>query len=651
MAQQLGHQPFNIGRALTFLDRLDAAEGRDDQRHDFKPEKTPMPMRQKAPAEDPFQQKANDLFRRSLEAAAHKRRHGSDPPSTPKTSTPHPHSHHRARRMSAPPSPLSMPMSGDAPDIASVLPGAVRRPSMPINPAMALYAEAPPPPLSLAQTRDDDEEVARSPMRRRLDTLAAGVSNLTRQVSRGTGAMRTSFSSLVPGPLSPGRSGRAAGGFFSPPQLPSRRAEDLTRELFPAEGGVHMPHAKPRAPPPPPQPPPRQYMTQQHAPPPVPTGGAVGATGATRAVRRKAAKAAKAAKAPPKRGTTARTQRPSAASTDPQRDCHQHGYAPLGPIAAGAFSTIHRASVMPGHARLPAGLHVAIKTWSNAQCAKSFDQRLTRDSEIATLRAAARVPHPHVANIVAVLAGPVFTHAVLEYCAGGSLLRHMQHLSTLKSKAPGKVKMPIAGQPAQAGGGAHAGGETPQGAMPEAHALRISRQVASALAWLHANHICHRDVKPANVLFVDSAREDVKLCDFGFAVFCADAGEPRRLRVKCGTPIYSAPELVAGREYLGPPVDMWAFGALVYELLHGKPAFHGATLPQVEQRIRQGSAHLTYTCAADARALVQGCLADRPHQRLDANSALRTKWLFTPGAGHDGGAAEVASEEQRIGER
>ena len=49
-----------------------------------------------------------------------------------------------------------------------------------------------------------------------------------------------------------------------------------------------------------------------------------------------------------------------------------------------------------------------------------------------------------------------------------------------------------------------------------------------------------------------------------------EAGAPRKLRVRCGTPIYSAPELVKGHEYLGPPVDMWAYGAVVYEMLHGK---------------------------------------------------------------------------------
>ena len=92
-------------------------------------------------------------------------------------------------------------------------------------------------------------------------------------------------------------------------------------------------------------------------------------------------------------------------------------------------------------------------------------------------------------------------------------------------------------------------------------------------------------------------------------------------------------------QYLGPPVDMWAYGALVFEMLHGKPAFHGNTLPQLEQRIRAGGAHLPYGCGGDARALVQACLAERPAQRLDAHAALRHRWL----AAHEANGAAAAA--------
>ena len=77
------------------------------------------------------------------------------------------------------------------------------------------------------------------------------------------------------------------------------------------------------------------------------------------------------------------------------------------------------------------------------------------------------------------------------------------------------------------------------------------------------------------------------LCDFGFALRCGE----RRLRTVCGSAQYMAPELhtTAGDGYLGMPVDTWALGALLYEMLHGKPAFRGSTMEQLKLRIMRVS--------------------------------------------------------------
>ena len=64
--------------------------------------------------------------------------------------------------------------------------------------------------------------------------------------------------------------------------------------------------------------------------------------------------------------------------------------------------------------------------------------------------------------------------------------------------------------------------------------------------------VAHRDIKPANILFNDPKCEHAKLCDFGFAIVCAD----RRCRTMCGTPCYMAPELTWSESpgYVGYPV-------------------------------------------------------------------------------------------------
>lgn len=364
-------------------------------------------------------------------------------------------------------------------------------------------------------------------------------------------------------------------------------------------------------------------------------------------------KAALAAKSNARRGGKRGAKaKPSSTSTDPARDCVQHGFHPIGPISAGAFSMIRHAKAK-NHPRLPHGFEVAIKvrshmhtknraqhplchslptrartsdcprcvrpreqSWSASSCAKDSYNADARDMELLALRRAGfHGPHANVANLIQIVAGPAATHAVLEYCGGGSLQRHLTKLQ--KSKGAAATRR----------GGART---APHGAMPEAEACSVIVQVAAGLAHLHGLDIAHRDIKPANVLFQTAARTSIKLCDFGFAVICGDGeGGQRRLTMRCGTPVYMAPELVAGHQYLGPPVDMWALGAMCYEMLQGKPAFHGSSVDAVEQRIRSLSYSPITIDSPDAKAFVDSCLVTPPSQRLSALRALRQPWILS----------------------
>eukprot|EP00966_Prymnesium_polylepis_P023407 538870-Prymnesium_polylepis.1 len=111
--------------------------------------------------------------------------------------------------------------------------------------------------------------------------------------------------------------------------------------------------------------------------------------------------------------------------------------------------------------------------------------------------------------------------------------------------------------------------------------MAAAAQLCSALVHMHGMGVTHRDVKPENILFVDSSLVRVKLCDFGFAIRCGE----RRLRTVCGSPQYMAPELSRREPYHGPPVDVWALCAVVYEMLHGKAAFRGSSMEQLGIRI------------------------------------------------------------------
>ena len=98
-------------------------------------------------------------------------------------------------------------------------------------------------------------------------------------------------------------------------------------------------------------------------------------------------------------------------------------------------------------------------------------------------------------------------------------------------------------------------------------------QLSRALAHIHGMGICHRDIKPQNLL-VDPARQVLKLCDFGSAKTLV-RGEPNVAYI-CSR-YYRAPELIIGAVEYTPAIDVWSEGCVLAELLLGQPIFVGGS--------------------------------------------------------------------------
>jgi len=110
--------------------------------------------------------------------------------------------------------------------------------------------------------------------------------------------------------------------------------------------------------------------------------------------------------------------------------------------------------------------------------------------------------------------------------------------------------------------------------LPVEDALRLTKEVASALEFAHKRGIVHRDIKPENILLQDGS---ALVADFGIALAVQQAGGSRMTQtgMSLGTPAYMSPEQAMGERELGPRSDVYALGAMAYEMLAGEPPFTG----------------------------------------------------------------------------
>jgi serine/threonine-protein kinase len=177
-----------------------------------------------------------------------------------------------------------------------------------------------------------------------------------------------------------------------------------------------------------------------------------------------------------------------------------------------------------------------------------------------------------------------------------------------------------------------------QGALAADDALPIARQLAEALEYAHERGIVHRDLKPANV----KLRPDgtVKVLDFGLARALATetSGSIAELSqsptltnpmtqagVILGTAAYMSPEQARGRE-ADRRADVWAFGAVLYEMLAGRRAFAGETSSEMLAAVMRDEpdwAALPPGLSPRWRRLLERCLAKDPRRRLQAIGEAR----------------------------
>ncbi len=225
---------------------------------------------------------------------------------------------------------------------------------------------------------------------------------------------------------------------------------------------------------------------------------------------------------------------------------------------------------------------------------------------LAAAQAAQRLSHPHIVKVFeAGIEGDV-AWLSMEAAPGGDLVRYTRRPRLL----------------------------------PPIVVLRIGERIALALDHAHQRGVVHRDVKPANVI-VDWAGDTLKLVDFGLAR--TGGGSHTGTGVVPGTPVYMAPEVLAGVP-ASAASDLYALGAMLFELLSGAPPFEEPSLGRFLQRVAQERAPALSTrqpdlvaCDPLLDALLAKSAAERPQRAGAVAQALRRLADTLPGRAADPG--------------
>jgi len=156
-------------------------------------------------------------------------------------------------------------------------------------------------------------------------------------------------------------------------------------------------------------------------------------------------------------------------------------------------------------------------------------------------------------------------------------------------------------------------------------AVRLVAAIARAVDHLHQHNIIHRDLKPSNILL--DAEEHPYLTDFGLAKVFEPGSETTASGVIAGTPSYMAPEQAAGQSgKVGPAVDIYSLGAILYELLTGRPPFREEnpldTLMQVISREPNLPRQWDPKIPRGLELICLKCLAKSPGDRYASAAAL-----------------------------
>lgn len=248
-------------------------------------------------------------------------------------------------------------------------------------------------------------------------------------------------------------------------------------------------------------------------------------------------------------------------------------------LGVGSFGKVKLAD------HVPTGKKVAVKILNRQKIRdQQMEEKLKREIKILKM-----CHHPHIIRLYEVIETATDVYVVTEYSSGGELFDYIVE----------------------------------SGRLSEGEARRFFQQIISGVEYCHKHMIAHRDLKPENLLLDENS--NVKIADFGLSNCMRDGWF---LKTSCGSPNYAAPEVISGKLYAGPEVDIWSCGVIVYALLCGTLPFDDESIPYLFRKIKGGIYILPSYLSDTSKDLISKMLVTDPLKRINIDEIRRHPWFL-----------------------